>query len=275
MTAPVASLREQVEAALQKDLKGIGGLRAVRLYEGELGEGADRLEAVKRSLNGVAPAALIATGDARFTTVNLQRRRFTRDLDLQLVVVARSLRTRADQRNGPVGIYALLETLETRLAGWDPSIPGVGRLRIVKETPLEHAPDSSVWLLTLAVETDFVAPDREELVAADLTEIAGTVNLPEDVGVLAQGVGNSLTVSSGVVTLTNAAMASGASWVGLRVRIADAHNEANEGDFPVTAAPAPTQIQFTNPAASPESSSFTWKLLAPAPLSFTVEVEQP
>jgi hypothetical protein len=276
VTAP-ASLRERLELAVIEDLKAISYLADVRAYDGELGNGdEDKLDTIKRSLNGINPGVLVSTGAGKFSTRNTQRRRYTREVDVQLVLVTRSVRSRVDQRHGPLSMYRLLEDVLGRLCGWDAGVEGVGPMAATSEEPFIQEPDLCVWLVRLTAETDFSSPNRAEIGAYPLEELAGTVNHAEDDGgVLVQGTGDSLTVAAGVVTLVDAGMAAAAGWVGLRVRIESAENDENEGDFVITAAPSATQIQFSNAAGLPETSSFTWKLLAPAPVTLTREVEQP
>jgi hypothetical protein len=270
LAPPPAALREQLELAVIADLKKLG--LVVRAYEGEIGDGsAERLDAIRMSLKGITPGVLVTTADATFTTDNLQRRRYTRALELQLVVVAKSLRSRHEQRLGDKGIYRLLELVEGQLSGWDAGLQGVGAMRVTAERPWVQEPDLCVWLVTFAVPTDFAAPDRAELGADDLVGIDGSLNLPETEAVIAEGTGDTLTAAAGVATVVDAGMLAAAGWVGLVVRVSGCGNALNNGDFTITAVPAATQLQYSNPLATPESEAFTWKLLSPV-ATLSVEV---
>jgi hypothetical protein len=74
------------------------------------------------------------------------------------------------------------------------------------------------------------------------------------------GTGDSLTVASSTVTLNDAAGLLRAGHVGARITVAGCADERNNGVFPIVAVPGSTSLQYTNPAAQAETSSFSWTI---------------
>ncbi len=71
--------------------------------------------------------------------------------------------------------------------------------------------------------------------------------------------GDSLSVTTGVVTLTSSAALFQAGHLGRQITIADAAN-LNNGVFVITAVVSSTVVKFTNAAAVNETSSFHWEI---------------
>ena len=80
--------------------------------------------------------------------------------------------------------------------------------------------------------------------------------MPRDIS----GVGDSLAVAAGVVTLTDAAAPFQSGDVGRSITIAGATNPGNNGTFTVTTYVGTTQIRFNNGSGLNETSSFRWQL---------------
>lgn len=74
------------------------------------------------------------------------------------------------------------------------------------------------------------------------------------------GTGDSLTVSSGVVTMVDAGATFRAEMVGQRMAIAGASNAANNGTFRITEFVSSTSVKFVNARGVTETSSFTWSI---------------
>jgi hypothetical protein len=183
----MASIRRQIEdrviAALQPLLTS-RILRAVRTFSGNLS--AD-LDDVKRMTGGQLPAVLITTSRADYHAIQTQRRRHSKNVQLQLLVISPSLRSREEARRddvggGSAGIYLLMEYLCEALQGLDPTLPGVGRIEPASEEEFAVQPDVAVWRMTFTVPVDVNRPIDQTL--ADLLEIYSDVKLPaiEDPG---------------------------------------------------------------------------------------------
>jgi phage gp37-like protein len=280
MVTTVASLRERIERAVLQDLEVLSYLRTRRPYEGELA-GGELADEIRRQLVSQTPAVLVHTGPGKYEPEQMQRRRYTKELELRVLVAARSFRSTLSTKHGEpgaaagqVGVYRMMEDIADRLSGWDCGLDGVGELLARDEGPVVQERDLSVWVLTFTVECDVTAPDRALAGAVTLTDMVASVGPSEAEGIIAQGTGDSFSVAGGTVTLVDAGAAFlvGAGWVGLRVRIEGAYSPGNNHDFLITAVPSGTQLQFTNPEATPETFAGTWKVLAPVPVTASSEV---
>lgn len=276
-----ASLRERIERAILSDLEALPYLKTRRPYDGELGGGGEPMaEEVRRNLSAQAPAVLVYTGAGAYVSEQLQRRLYTKDLEVRLLLCARSFRSRLSTKHGEpnvgssqVGVYKMLEDATNRLAGWDLDLDGVGPLKAGLEVPIVQDADLCIWGLNFSARVDVQAPNRDELVAGGLTELVGSVGPSEDEGILVQGTGDSFSVAGSTVTLVDAGASFTSGMVGLRVRVAGAFSAVNNHDFVISAVPSSTQLQFVNPDAMPETFAGTWKVLAPAAVGVQVEVE--
>ncbi len=72
------------------------------------------------------------------------------------------------------------------------------------------------------------------------------------------GTGDSIAVSSGLVTLTDAGAAFKLGQVGANIIVAGCTNAVNNGQFEIVARPSATTVQYRNAAATAETSSFRY-----------------
>lgn len=266
------SKRKQIEDAVVSALtplktRSAGGLptgylRAVKPYNSEL-EGED-LDEVRRALSGNLPGALVFTERGDWQTLNVGRTRFTKDLQVTVLIVSGNLRGPDAQARGfaadqaDPGLYAISEDIVDKLGGLELGVAGVGRLVPMLEEIIVQEPDLSVWRLRLSSRIDQARP---EAAAADLTGIAGRHVLPTAEKVLAAGTGDALAVLGGLVTLTDAGAAFVGAHVGHVIRVEGATTPENNGSFLIVAAPTPDTIQYRNALAVAEAFAGTWKIV--------------
>src|SRR5690349_16692186 len=115
--AVIAALAPLKLATLPGGAAG-GYLRCVEPYGGEL-EALEDLEDVERHLAGRAPGILVSTGPGTYRGIQVQHRRYTLDVKLQLIIVSTNMRSHAERNRGePLtvpaglrdpGIYQILE----------------------------------------------------------------------------------------------------------------------------------------------------------------------
>ncbi len=88
----------------------------------------------------------------------------------------------------------------------------------------------------------------------------GYSGLQQDAQTNTTGVGDSFSVTTGTVTITDAAQPFVAGHVGMLIAISKSVNVKNDGVFPITAYAGPTQISWLNPNAVVDAgpSTFTW-----------------
>jgi|GEM_PF-3026305 len=160
------SKRQEIEdaviTALSALLRPTKYLAAIDAYNGELDrfEGADD---VRAALSGV-PGILVAGGDGRYSAQGTTRRRFAKQIQIELLLVsahgrAQHARTRADAAaqasvlRDP-GVYLIEEDVFSLLAGEDLGIDTAGQLMPVAETLLFELPDLTARHVTYNVTHD-------------------------------------------------------------------------------------------------------------------------
>lgn len=275
----MSTVRRQIEDAVVGALVPLRsqGLITARAWNGlvvleDLGD-------IKRVTNGQYPAALVSAPARSYRTAALSRRRSIGEQRIEVVVAAASLRSREEQTRdvvtgGSAGAYALMEIIQGALLGLDLGVPGVGVVSAVSEDVVARVPDMTVWLMIFNVEVDVAVPKRIPAGTPDLTSIMAKLQPPEAEALLTSGIGDALamgtttttideeevTVTTGVMTLTDAAGLFLVGYVGERVRIAGAMSAGNNGIFTITGVPSATEVEFTNAAGVTEAFTGTWAI---------------
>lgn len=182
------AMRTQIEQAIVARLAGkkyaaggTGYLRAIEAYNGDL-TGAEGVDDMKRLVGGRCPAVLVSTSDGSYQSIQVQRRKAILDLQVELLVIASSYRSREARTQGkPVaapqpgedpGIYRVIEDVRLALMGSTLGLPGVHPLAPVSERAVVHAPGFCIWQLVYKTDVEAFLP-REEAADPDLTGIAG------------------------------------------------------------------------------------------------------
>jgi hypothetical protein len=179
-----ADIERAVVATLSPLLTASGGyLAAIEVYRGELDEAS--LDQVFELIAGRVPAILVATGVGRYRSIQVQRRRASQDLRVELLLLSGSLRSLETRTHGEVpgsppqadpGIYQMIEDVRARLFASDLGLDGVGLLEPHDEVPLLQRPELSVWRVAYDVTVDAFQPALSEA-GPDLTEVGARVNL--------------------------------------------------------------------------------------------------
>lgn len=213
------------------------------------------------------PAVLVMASDGDDRSVVMGHKRQAMALNIDVLVVASSLRSREEQtRNvvtgGGAGAYAVVDAVHAALQGKTLDVAGAGRLRPKRSAPDEFVEDRVVWHLAYEVVVDRTAPEPTGV--DDLTTIASAYHAPAEDELLGAGTGDSLAFDAPTVTLTDALGAFSAAWDGMSIIIAGATTQANNGRFPIAAVPTAQTIEFTNPRGVAEPFAGTWTV-TPAP----------
>lgn len=178
MSAVRTRVRDAVLARL-KVLEGsssAGAVRTVRAYAGELGgEDADDLMA---TLNGIAPAILVAVEKGAFRSIQVQRRKYRRDLAVVLYLVS-VLQSKPEARDEQIAeiedaVLALLTGLKLELAG---DVVPHGVLEPVAEDVMVHDATVCIWRQhwMVTVEAELAAAP-----APNVVEVLGGLNAPSE-----------------------------------------------------------------------------------------------
>lgn len=132
-----------------------GYLGMVGEYNGELEPDEDALEDFKRRINGAFPAVLVGPGPSPMSSEGSTRKRFKREIMVELYVASNNLRSREHRnRTDPaldagntrdVGCYQIIEHLHGLIAGNDFGIDGVSPGDPVREEPLIQIDEFTIW----------------------------------------------------------------------------------------------------------------------------------
>ena len=159
------ALIEQISSALLQSRNPRSGyLALVGTYNGELEQDDISLEDFRRRLGGAFPAVLVSAGASPFTNESVARRRFRRDIVVELYAASNNLRSREQRvRVDPsfeanetrdLGIYTLLEHLHKIVAGNDLGLDGVSPASPIREEPLLQLDEFTVWRSIFEFKTD-------------------------------------------------------------------------------------------------------------------------
>jgi len=167
------SQRETVEDAviesiadklLQSRNSSSGYLGLCGPYNGELEPDADALEDFRRRIMGQYPAVLVAAGPSPMNAESTNRRRFGRELMLEVYFASNNLRSREHRnRNDPQldidatrdpGIYTIVENVHSIVAGNDFGLDGVGPGTPIREEPLVQIDELTIWRSVFQFKTD-------------------------------------------------------------------------------------------------------------------------
>jgi phage gp37-like protein len=168
----VASSRQTLEDLIIETLSakllkaanpGGGYLRAVDPYNGEMSQ-AEGEDDLKRILIGRSPAVLIAAVGALVRPESITRRRFRREVDVDVYCISAHMRAResrlrsdiAAERNGTEdpGIFQIIEDVSTLLSGNDFDAPGISPMVPTNEEPLLRLDGFTVWRVQFEVKVD-------------------------------------------------------------------------------------------------------------------------
>ena len=138
----------------QKRNSSSGYLGLVGAYNGAL-DGADGLEAFRRRCRGQFPAVLVGAGESPYTAESVSRRRFRRDVQVDIFAASSNLRSREHRvRNDPgldinstrdPGVYKLLEHIHAIIGGNDLGLQGVGPATPIREDSLLRIDEFTIW----------------------------------------------------------------------------------------------------------------------------------
>lgn len=149
-------------------LRAIGKLAAPYLGAGD----DDGLALLHLTLQGQAPAIVVALGDAKWKSIGMDA------LDLQGVIAVHVYVATVNPR-GPVdgrlepdvtataddtadpGIDTMLEDVLQQLVGQDPGVDGLYEPHVLEERAVFTGPEMTIWEVVLAVRADrWIDPDR-------------------------------------------------------------------------------------------------------------------
>lgn len=260
------TLRAQIETAIvaalaPKLLTNGGYLADVRAYNGELetpDEDAFRIATTRR------PCILVATGRAKYHSLQTSRRREAARLEVGLLLISGKLSTREDRTRGDTaiaagedpGIYKMLEDARAVLQASSLGLAGVGPLVPDTEQPMLHAPDVTVWsaVYETLVDATLVAEDANDPALTDLRQQDG---LPVEADTTLQTVlGGTFAVVGTTVTYTAplGTPAFPSAFAGARVWVQGATSPGNDGFFGITAVPVGgNKLVWQNPHAVAET----------------------
>lgn len=146
-----------------------GYLRTIAPYNGEI-DGAQSAEDIRAALRGRAPGVLVSTTGATYQSRSTRRRRFDREITVELILISnhrrdRETRLRADlvsqgDPSADPGIYRILADVLQQLAGDDLGVDGIGPLSPSAEGPLARFDDFTAWQMTYRADELLKVPER-------------------------------------------------------------------------------------------------------------------
>lgn len=165
-----------------------GYLVRVEPYNGEVGT-ASAGDDFRRALLGAAPGALVTTTSGLFTGGSVRKRRFQRQVIVEVYLISTHLRARehrlrrdvvaaADATADP-GIYRMLEDVFSVLVGDDLGVANAAPLRPLREDVLLQLPDLTAWRIQFSTELHSVADDLALEDESTWEEYAIDANIPE------------------------------------------------------------------------------------------------
>ena len=142
-----------------------GYLKTVDPYQGPL-EPDPEDTALALLMKAGTPCVGVTTDAAEFDDIPIGRRRASKAINVEIIVVSRNLRNlesgaRGDGLAGDPGVYCILQDIRKKLFGVELGIDGVGFLEPERETPVERG-ETAIWRQTYAVMVDVVQPPRSE-----------------------------------------------------------------------------------------------------------------
>lgn len=161
-------------------------LRLVEQYNGELQteEGVARLE---RALVNAKPAVLIQVGNGDYDTVDIGKRRFRWNVNIELLIVSENLKSDRHQLTGDQlsvvddgadpGVNRMLRDILHVLGGKRLGVLGDGRVVPSREFPVHQGPDFTMWLATYKFHANIRTETDDEMHATALTDIESTQNI--------------------------------------------------------------------------------------------------
>ncbi len=167
------SQRETLEDAMIEEISSrlllsqnpaAGYLGFCDAYNGELEPDEDALEDFKRRIGGAFPAVLIAAGPSPMSSEGSTRKRFKREIMMDVFVASNNLRSRehrnrqdpalATNKTRDPGIYTIVENIHQLVAGNDFAIDGVGPGSPIREEPLIQIDEFTIWRLVYQFNAD-------------------------------------------------------------------------------------------------------------------------
>ena len=163
-TVEDAIIEEIAEKLLQSRNASSGYLGMIGAYNGELEPDPDALEDFRRRIMGQFPAVLVAAGSSPINAEGASRKRYSRDLTVELYIASNNLRSREHRnRNDPQleinatrdpGIYMIVEHIHSILAGNDFGLDGIGPGTPLREEPIIQLDEFTVWRVIFSYRND-------------------------------------------------------------------------------------------------------------------------